>query len=186
MNLKIKKWEIAGIIFIIGFGTTLHFWFEWTNYWRPMALIAAVNESTWEHFKMAFWPSIFFGIVEYFCLKINANKFLFGKLLGLITMPIVTFVLFYSYTTITGHHYLWVDVIIFMLSVIAGQYVSYKILVNEKTYPSSTGQLAMVGIVVMIAAFSSLSYYPMKNFIFEHPDGHGEYGILDHYGDHDH
>ena len=100
-------------------------------------------------------------------------------------MPIVTFVLFYSYTTITGHHYLWVDVISFMLSVIAGQYVSYKILVNEKTYPSSTGQLAMVGIVVMIAAFSLLSYYPMKNFIFEHPDWHGEYGILDHYGDHD-
>ena len=32
---KVQRWEIIGIFFIIIFGTTLHFWFEWTDYWRP-------------------------------------------------------------------------------------------------------------------------------------------------------
>ena len=40
---NVQRWEIFGIFFIIVFGTTLHFWFEWTDYWRPVALIAAVN-----------------------------------------------------------------------------------------------------------------------------------------------
>ena len=40
MNKIVKRWELIGIVLIIGFGTTLHFWFEWTDYWRPMAVIA--------------------------------------------------------------------------------------------------------------------------------------------------
>jgi hypothetical protein len=49
------RWELAGIVSIILAGSTLHFAFEWANYWRPAALIAAVNESTWEHLKLGFW-----------------------------------------------------------------------------------------------------------------------------------
>ena len=75
MMKRILRWEIAGVAVIIILGTTLHFWFEWTGYWRPMALIAAVNESTWEHFKMAFWPGFFFSLIEYRFIKDETNNF---------------------------------------------------------------------------------------------------------------
>ena len=80
---KVQRWEIVGILFIIGFGTTLHFWFEWTDYWRPIAIIAAVNESTWEHFKMAFWPSLIFAVIEYPFIKDATNNFFIAKFLML-------------------------------------------------------------------------------------------------------
>lgn len=185
MNKKIRTWEIIGTVLIISFGTTLHFWFEWTDYWRPMAVIAAVNESTWEHFKMAFWPGLIFASIEYFFLKVKTRKFMVAKFLGLLAMPIITMVLFYGYTAFT-HHNLIADVIVFFLSVIGGQFVSYKILISEKKYQPLTGQLALAGLVVMIAAFSLLSYFPMKNFLFEHPPNTGEYGILSDYDEHDH
>ena len=42
----------------------------------------------------------------------------------------------------------------------------------------------IAGLDIMVLAFSLLSYYPVKNFLFAHP-GSGEYGILSDY-DHDH
>jgi len=77
---EVQRWEIIGVFFIVGFGTTLHFWFEWTDYWRPIALIAAVNESTWEHFKMAYWPGLFFALIEYPFLKEETNNFFYRKI----------------------------------------------------------------------------------------------------------
>jgi hypothetical protein len=183
MNNKIKRWELIGIIPIILFGTTLHFWFEWTGYWRPIALIAAVNESTWEHFKMGFWPSLIYALIEYPFIKQDTKNFWAAKFLGLFTMPIVTSILFYSYTAITGHHYLIADIIVFILSIIAGQLVSLRILSSADTMSSIAQRLSIIGLLLMIAGFSLLSYFPRENFLFADPNT-GEYGILEDYHDH--
>ena len=52
MRKMILRWELIGIVVIILAGSALHFVFEWTRYWPPEAVIAAVNESTWEHLKL--------------------------------------------------------------------------------------------------------------------------------------
>ena len=183
---KVQRWEIIGIFFIVGFGTTLHFWFEWTGYWRPMALIAAVNESTWEHFKMAFWPGLIFALIEYPFIKDETNNFFVAKFAGLFAMPVITTILFYGYTSLTGTHLLWADVIVFVLSVIGGQWISLTILTKTEKMQPSTQKFAIAGLVIMVLAFSTLSYFPLKNFLFTHP-GTGEIGILSDYNhDHDH
>ena len=182
---KAQRWEIIGIIVIIGFGTTLHFWFEWSDYWRPMALIAAVNESTWEHFKMAFWPGLFFAMIEYPFIKDETNNFIVAKFAGLLAMPIITTILFYGYTSLTGTHLLWVDVMIFILSVMGGQWISLIILTRAEISRPSIKKLALVGLILMIFAFSTQSYFPRKNFLFV-DSRTGEYGILSDYDDHDH
>ena len=181
---NVRRWEIAGVLAIIGFGTTLHFWFEWTDYWRPIALIAAVNESTWEHIKMAFWPGLIFAMVEYPFIKSDINNFALAKIAGLLTMPMITVILFYGYTSLTGTHMLWADVIVFILSVIGGQVVSLNILIRSKETLPGANRLALAGLALMVLAFSLLSYFPLKNFIFTHP-GTGEYGILSEYEGHD-
>lgn len=182
---KVQRWEILGIIVIIGFGTTLHFWFEWTDYWRPMALIAAVNESTWEHFKMAFWPGLIFALIEYPFIKNDSKNFALAKFAGLLSMPIITMILFYGYTALTGTHMLWADIIVFVLSVIGGQWLSYLILTRSKRPLPKAQKLALAGLAAMGLAFSLLSYYPLENFIFAHPET-GEYGILSEYDHDDH
>jgi hypothetical protein len=99
-------------------------------------------------------------------------------------MPVVTTVLFYSYTSLTGTHLLWADVIVFILSVIGGQWISLTILTKTEKMQSRTQNFAITGLVIMVLAFSLLSYYPLNNFLFAHPET-GEYGILNDY-DHDH
>ena len=182
---KVYRWEILGIFLIVGFGTTLHFWFEWTDYWRPMALVAAVNESTWEHFKMAFWPGVVFALIEYPFIKEETNNFALAKFSSLLAMPIITMILFYGYTALIGTHLLWVDVIVFILSVIGGQWLSLLILTKTVELKPIIQKLALVGLALMVLAFSFLSYYPLENFLFAHPET-GEYGILSDYDEHDH
>lgn len=58
--------EIAGIFFISLSGSALHFVFEWLEEWPPVALIAAVNESVWEHLKLAFWPGMIYALFRDF------------------------------------------------------------------------------------------------------------------------
>ena len=183
MDKKIIRWELIGIVFIFAFGTTLHFWFAWTNYWRPMAIIAAVNESTWEHFKMAFWPGLFLAIVEYFVWGKEKRNFFAAKFLGLLAMPIITIVLFYGYTSF-WHHSLPADVAVFLASVAGGQLLSLFILRMDKAWRGFTRVIAIAGLFILTVAFSLLSYFPGKNFLFAHPET-GEYGILSDYTDHE-
>lgn len=184
MDRRIVRWELYGILFIIGFGTTLHFWFAWTGYWRPMAVVAAVNESTWEHFKMAFWPGLMVGILEYLTWGKERRDFFVAKFLGLLAMPIITMILFYGYTSI-WHHSLPADIAVFVASVAGGQLISLFIFRKEIDWPGFVRPVAAVGLVVMTLAFATQSYFPRKGFLFEHP-GTRELGILEEYGDHDH
>jgi len=50
-SLKKIIWSaiIIGLV-----GSLLHFLFDWLGQWPPIGLISAVNESVWEHTKLAF------------------------------------------------------------------------------------------------------------------------------------
>jgi len=177
MRKMILRWELAGIAFIILVDSALHFVFEWSGYWRPAALIAAVNESMWEHLKMAFWPGLIFALVEYPFIRKAAHNVWVAKGLGLLTMPVVIVALFYGYKAILGRDYLWMDISIFALAVVAGQLVSYRILITPRM-GRSVQWSGMILLIVLIVAFSSFTYRPPRLFLFEDPRTH-EYGILD-------
>lgn len=184
MKSKIRQWELWGIAFIAVFGTTLHFWFEWSGYLTPVALIAAVNESTWEHFKMAFWPGFFWAFLEYFKWGRDEKNFFPAKLAGLFSMPLITTILFYGYTAFL-HHNLPADIMVFLASVASGQFLSLKILTVNKTAGKRGERLSFLGMAVLVLLFSLLTYFPLKNFLFEHPENTGQYGILESYEHHD-
>jgi hypothetical protein len=185
MKKTIQWWEIVGIVFIIAFGASLHFLFEWSGYSRPVAIIAAVNESTWEHFKIAFWPSLIWALIEFPFLRKHTRNFAIAKAAGFAAMPLVTAVLFYGYTFFTGQHFLIADIIIFIIAVIVGQWVSMKLLTRPAIEIPWLRWLALAALAIMVAAYSTLSYYPPKNFLFAHPES-GEYGILSDYDHDDH
>lgn len=173
---KVRRWEVAGIAFIILVGGALHFVFEWTGYWRPIAWFAAVNESTWEHLKQVFWPGLLFALIEYPAIHRETNNFWVGKTVELFAMPAIIVILFYGYTAVIGQDYLAVDAGIFVVAVIVGQLISYTLL-TARDLGLGARRLALVGFVVMVVAFALLSYYPPRIFLFEDPVTQ-QYGIV--------
>jgi hypothetical protein len=176
---------MGGVLFIALGGSALHFAFAWTGYWRPAAVFAAVNESTWEHLKIGFWPMLLWALVEYPFLRRRTSNFWIAKGAALLTLPLVIVVLFYGYTAITGHHFLIADGTIFIVAILAGQLASYRLLISAPVARQPWQRLAAVPVATLILAFSLLTYYPPHNFVFEHP-ATGEYGILEVYEGHGH
>jgi hypothetical protein len=174
-NRAALRWELTGIAVIFLAGSVLHFVFDWTGHWRPIAWFAAVNESVWEHFKLAFWPGVLYAMVECLPLRRSVNNFWVGKGIGLFFMPVVVAVLFYGYTAVLGHHHIAVDILIFFLAVGIGQWVSYRILAAADM-GTAVRRGAMVGLVVMAAVFALFSYWPPRAFLFEDSRTH-QYGI---------
>lgn len=175
MKKYLMNWEIIGTIIIIIMGTLLHFTFEWFNYWRPIALISAVNESVWEHLKIGFWPALIFSIIEYVFVKKYANNFIIAKAACLTIIPIVIIVIFYSYTSIIGHNILTVDISTFIVAIALGQYISYKIL-TTKQLPTFISIISLMVVILLIVAFSLFTYYTIHLPIFRDMSK-GKYGI---------
>ena len=163
-------WELAGIPFIVTIGSALHFAFEWSGFWTPLALFAAVNESTWEHLKLAFWPCLFWAILE--CRRIDVDQDLFwaAKGYGLLIPPIVIVTVFSSYTAILEYNILAVDISIFILAVALGQIVSARQLTRSRL---PFGRMLLT---LQILAYATLTFVPPSVPLFQDPRT-GDYGI---------
>lgn len=180
MKNKVLTWEIGGFLFIGLIGAALHFTFEMSNFSSmEVAYFSAVNESTWEHLKMVFFPGLVFALIQYTYVRDAVNNYILAKVAGLVIMPLVIAVGWYIYAPILGRSYFPADLFLFYLAVFLGQWASYKLLTRaplEKKYT----QFAIGVFLVMFAAFSTFTFYPPNIFLFEHLDlkDTGLYGIL--------
>ncbi len=167
MKRTILVYELVGIVFIIILGSLLHFTFELSDHQAVVGIFSSVNESVWEHLKLAFWPALFFAIIEYRPLK-SIGNFLFAKGVGIYLMPAIIAVLFYSYTAIIGESVFAMDILIFIIAVIIGQLVSYKLLVSKK-FPKSWGRIFLIALILLAALFVIFTFYPPHLPIFQDP-----------------
>jgi hypothetical protein len=171
-------YELAGIAFIIVFGSMLHFAFEWAGGQTIVGVFSAVNESVWEHLKLGFWPAIAFALIELKYLKKSTSNFLFAKTVGIYLIPIIITVIFYSYTAILGESILVIDILSFIIAVIVGQLVSYKLLTG-KTVPYNLDRFSLIALILLGLAFVVFTFYPPSLGMLQDPIT-GEYGIVGH------
>jgi hypothetical protein len=180
LKTRIIRWEMWGILFIIVLGALLHFTFEWSHYWKPLGIISAVNESVWEHLKLAFWPALIWTIIEYFQVyrsDKNANpNFLTARAIGAYLMPVIIVIIFYSYTAFTGESILAVDLSSFVIAVIIGQAVASKLWLSWKL-PAGFNWLGLALFIAGILLFAVFTFYPPAADIFKDPPT-GGYGII--------
>ena len=115
MKQRSILWQAAGFALVTFGGTILHFLYYWTNSSILVAPFSGVNESTWEHMKLLFWPMLFFAVVQSFFFRDRSDFWcvkLRGILLGLVLIP----VLFYTYNGVIGKSPDWINIVIFFIS----------------------------------------------------------------------
>jgi len=168
-------YEAAGAIFAIVIGSMLHFTFELSGHQPIVGVFSAVNESVWEHLKLGFWPASVWALIEYRSIKKSTNNFLFAKTVGIYLIPIVIPILFYSYTAVIGESVLVIDILTFVVAVIVGQLVSYKLLTHREL-PNILSKISIVALVLLGVAFVLFTLYPPHLPLFRDPVT-GEYGI---------
>ena len=115
MKRSIGLWQLMGFAVTSLGGTLLHFLYEWLDNAVWIAPLSGVNESTWEHMKLLFWPMLLFAVVQSFFFRDRSDFWcvkLRGILLGLGLIP----VLFYTYNGVIGKSPDWINIVIFFIS----------------------------------------------------------------------
>ena len=84
------NFTIISIIIISIIGTISHFLYDIFKHNKIVGLFTSVNESTWEHIKIALTPTIIWGLIDGYIYGMNPNYFL-AKFVSLISiMPVDT------------------------------------------------------------------------------------------------
>lgn len=164
--MNIKKWKKISIIFSLIVGTLLHFTYEWSGENAIVGLFSAVNESTWEHLKLAFFPMLFIAIVGYFIFGKEVNNYRKANAIGIIFAISFITIAFYTYTGIIGENFTIIDIAIFVIAVILGENIASRIMqsnqeAQEKVY------IAILGILLI--CFMVFTYFPPKIALFKDP-----------------
>lgn len=164
MKNKLILTQTIGAIFIIILGSISHFVYAWSDYNDLLALFSAVNESVWEHLKLAFWPGFIFLIVELLIYQKKSNLF-FAKMIELVLMPLIIIVSFYTYTGILGFNLLIVDIGTFIMAVIIARIIGYRILIKERT-TNFSDFLSLFIIFILAAFFIYFTFNPPRISLF--------------------
>ena len=167
-NKSMFLYELVGMIFVIILGSVLHFTFEWSSNQPIVGPFSAINESVWEHLKLAFWPALLFALIEHPMVKKMVNNFAFAKTIGICLMVIIIPIIFYSYTSVTGNSIFIIDISSFVVAVVIGQLSSYKLLMYRKL-PRNLNNISLIALVLLGLAFALFTFYPPQLPIFKDP-----------------
>ena len=169
MNKKLKTVQIVVIILAIVFGTLLHFTYEWSGENRIVGLFSATNESVWEHLKLVFYPMLILAIVEYFVVKKEANNYIEAKSLGIFLAIAFIIVFYYTYTGIIGKTFFIIDILTFIISIILGEWVSYKLMIRKSESTTLSKILSSAIIFYFLISFILFTYNPPNINLFKDP-----------------
>ena len=132
MKRTVWLWQFFGFAFTALAGTLLHFLYDFTNKAVWVAPFSGVNESTWEHMKLLFWPMCIYAIVQSFFFKEYKSFWcvkLRGTLLGLVAIPVI----FYTYNGVISKSPDCINIAIFFISAALAYVYEAKELKSEKT-----------------------------------------------------
>ena len=170
MNL----WQLWGFAITSLGGTILHFLYDWLGGAVWIAPFSGINESTWEHMKLLFWPMFIFALVQSIFFKDREDFWCIkgrGVLLGLILIPVI----FYTYNGVIGKSPDWINITIFFVAAAIAYFYETKLFKSEKV-SCKTQKLALSVICVIALLFIIFTFATPKIGIFKDPIT-GTYGI---------
>lgn len=175
MDTTFNFW--LGFIIISLVGTLAHFLYDWTKHNKIIGLFAAVNESTWEHIKIAITPSLLWCLYDGLIYGLEPNYFC-AKLMSLLVLVVVIPCIFYSYKKLTHHPVLFIDIATFYIAIFLSQLTFYAVLgLAPMTFIFQF--LSCLGLFIFFGCYMTLTLSPLKNFLFKDPIT-GRYGFRAH------
>lgn len=173
-NKDIFIFCVIGFIFVFALGSLSHFFFGWSGGNRVIGFFFPVNESTWEHLKLAIFPTLLYFSFGWIYIK-RAN-YIFALFITLILPIILIPSIFYSYTAFTGKSIIYLDILTFFISVLVSWILCFIIL-KSKNFGLWLKIVGIIGIAIILICYFTFTYFPPKSFLFKDPVS-GEYKII--------
>jgi hypothetical protein len=168
LNIIIISYLIASIS-----GVLLHFTHKTFKKGMLLHFVSAVNESVWEHMKLAFYPMLVIILGHSFI-----SNFMFDGFAGIAFISIIigTFsipVLYGLMQYIIKKEIVFLSIGLYFVCIFLGFYSEYA-LVNAK-FVVIPDIWAISGLIILMCGFAYFTYFPLKHNIFRDPI-HNKYG----------
>ena len=174
MKKDLFLWQFAGFALSTLAGTLLHFVYDWTQESVLLAPFSGVNESTWEHMKLLYFPLLIFALVQSFFFKEYRN-FWCVKLVGILTGLVLIPVLFYTYNGAVCKSADWLNITFFFVAA-AGTFFVEWALFKMKHWRCKWPWPAFGVICLLGMLFVAFTFAPPPLPLFRDPLT-GTYGI---------
>ena len=99
-NYMKKINAVLEFIIVGAIGTLWHFVYDWTGDNHFIGFFFPVNESTWEHLKLIFFPALIYSVIEYYVIKNKPRNYIPAAVAGIFGGMLSSVVFFYTYTGI--------------------------------------------------------------------------------------
>lgn len=158
-------------------GSLFHFIYNLSGRNKFVAIFAAVNESTWEHVKLALTGLFICTLADIWFLGGNPNYWLARSVSFMVPVVVVP-ALFYGYRKLlhTEKSILPFDIMIFVVASVAAA-AAFAGILQVPEIGMLGGVLSVIISVVILAVYLLLTRFPLKNnFLFKDPVT-GKYGM---------
>jgi len=163
---QVKRFCILGALITSALGIVSHFVYNWSGQNFLVGLFFSINESTWEHMKLVYFPMLLVTLVagkfleeKYPCIY---DAMFLGTFAGLLMIP----VLFYTYQGMLGFRLDWLNITVYIISVLSAYFVVYLVLTSCKKRNS---KLLRYMYYAFLLAFMIFTVYPPQIGLFEAP-----------------
>lgn len=163
------KYNFIAFLFIGLLGTFGHFLYEWTGQNTIIGNFFPINESTWEHLKLIFFPTLIFSILEYNFIKREIKNYAPTITISVIAGMLSIIVLFYTYKGVLGYNVDYLNIAIYYIALIVSLIVKNKLIISEKLKSQGATTISLMVLFVIALLFIIFTYNPPAIAIFKKP-----------------
>lgn len=167
MKYSLKATELISFFLACALGIIFHFIYQWSDENPVAGLFFPVNESTWEHLKLIFFPILITSVIEYFILKESSENLICIKFLSVLLGMVATVVLFYTYTGVYGKNSDVMNILIYLFSMGVAFGFSYRSLRRHSFSHSSS--VCYLGFALLTLLFALFTLFPPRIGLFTPP-----------------
>lgn len=164
-RMSISSLHTITTIAVIVVGLMFHELYKATGI-EFLGIISPVNESKWEHWKIAFFPMLIIGIMEYIFTRPIKTPYLFPLVAGIAAFLIITFGGIELYELFLGESHLPIHMLTFIMGALVGQFVRYRLMEVLEAKAIYTA-IAWIILVLSIFVFVKFTYGPPRTDYFK-------------------
>lgn len=164
INKPLTQFLIVGI-----FGTLWHFLYEWSGENMFIGMIAPVNESTWEHLKLLFFPVLIYSVIEYILWKDRPDNYISAAGIGLFCGMLAITAFFYTYTGILGFNIPALDISSYFIGLFVMLIIKSRIIRGKSFSSVYAAGTALFFIILTAVLFGIFSFNAPELGIFMPP-----------------
>ena len=160
-----KKDKIVAIVLMIVLGACMHFVMGALPSGGIsvfLGIFFPVNETSWEHMKMMWYPLLVVGII--FSFKTGNRGYFASFVVCAVIAMLMNLGAFCLYQSFLGKTILIVDIMIYVSSMLCGALLACEL--SQKKWAQKLLPLWVALAVMITAGIIWLTYYPGKGYVF--------------------